>query len=133
MAAIALRNIAACQVNLNRFEEALCTYQDSRDYCEAHGLTRLVGEVDYNIAYLHYLKGEYTQAIQLYQVTRQFCDQEGDEYHRALCDLDQAELCIELNLVEEGTITFTDGTRRVRKVRDAIRNRQVTYHPVDSI
>ncbi|MEE8368305.1 MAG: tetratricopeptide repeat protein, partial [Thermoanaerobaculia bacterium] len=104
MAAIALRNIAACQINLHRFDRALTTYKKSREYCVEHGLTRLIGEVDYNIAYLHYLKGEYTQAIQLYQVTRQHCDEEGDDYHRALCDLDQSEVCVELNLVEEARL-----------------------------
>jgi CHAT domain-containing protein/Tfp pilus assembly protein PilF len=104
VATITLRNIAACQIALHRFTEAQVTYKQSRDYCVSHGLTRLLHEVDYNIAYLHYLKGEYTKAIQLYQATRRVCDEAGDTYHRALCDLDHAELCVELNLVEEARL-----------------------------
>src|SRR5437899_11768046 len=62
----------------------------------------LAAQADYNIAYLYYLRGEYTRAIELYRASRDFCDRVGDTHHRALCDLDQAEMYLELNLVEEG-------------------------------
>jgi len=62
-----------------------------------------VAEADYNIAYLHYLKGEYLKAIEMYDQTRAFCLTLGDKYHQALCDLDQSEIYLELNLTEGGT------------------------------
>lgn len=101
--AVALRNLAVCYISLNRFDEALATHEEARRYCEAHGLARLVVEVDYNVAYLHYLRGEYTTALELYQAARARAERLDDPYHRALCDLDQSELYLELNLVEEGT------------------------------
>src|SRR5205085_403545 len=61
-----------------------------------------VVESDYNIAYLHYLRGEYTRALELYQAARERARVLGDAYHSALCDLDQSELYLELNLLEEG-------------------------------
>jgi len=47
------------------------------------------------------LRGEYTKALELYQATRQQSEELGDRYHKALCDLDQSEIYLELNLVEE--------------------------------
>ena len=100
--AVALRNMAVCHISLNDFAQALAVHREARAFCEAHGLARLVVEADYNIAYLHYLRGEYTLALELYQAARGRAEALGDGYHRALCDLDQSELYLELNLLEEG-------------------------------
>jgi hypothetical protein len=100
--AITLRNLAVCHISLHDFERAASTYRDARDWCEEHGLAGLVAEVDYNVAYLFYLRGEYGRAIDLYRVARDRCVTSGDRYHAALCDLDQSELYLEINLVAEG-------------------------------
>lgn len=99
--AICLRNIAVCHIHLHRFTEALGAYEQNRAYCRRHGLTRVLLQVDYNIAYLYYLRGEYTRAIRLYRQVRRDCEAAGDDYHQALCDLDQAEMFLDLNLVAE--------------------------------
>ena len=62
----------------------------------------LVAVADYNIAYLYYLRGEYTRSIELYRAAREDCRTLGDAYREALCDLDQSEMYLELNLIEEG-------------------------------
>jgi CHAT domain-containing protein len=100
--AVALRNLAVCHISLNHFAEALAIHQEARGFCESHDLPRLVVEADYNIAYLHYLRGEYTVALELYQRARTRAEATGDTYHGALCDLDQSELYLELNLLDEG-------------------------------
>lgn len=100
--AVTLRNMAVCHISLNGFTQALAVHREARTFCESHGLARLVVEADYNIAYLHYLRGEYTLALELYQAARARAEALGDAYHRALCDLDQSELYLELNLLEEG-------------------------------
>jgi CHAT domain-containing protein len=100
--AIALRNLAVCLISLNHFDQALATYQQARRYSERHTLPLLVAEADYNIAYLYYLRGEYSRAIELYEATRRRCARLGDRYHQALCDLDQSELSLELNLTDDG-------------------------------
>ncbi len=98
--ATSLRNMAVCHSSLNNFMQALDLYDRARNYSEQHNLPVLVAEIDYNIAYLHYLRGGYTKAIELYQQTRETCQQIGERYHMALCDLDQSELFLELNLIE---------------------------------
>jgi tetratricopeptide (TPR) repeat protein len=94
--------MATCQISLNEFREALETYHKVRAYSESHHMPLLVAHADYNIAYLYYLRGEYTRAIELYSATREHCHTLGDAYHQGLCDLDQSEMYLELNLSEEG-------------------------------
>jgi len=99
--AAVLSNIAVCNISLSRFAQALESYQTARDYCERHELPLLVAGADYNIAYLHYLQGDFLRAIELYQRSREHCRSAGDAYHAALCDLDEAEIYLELNLNTE--------------------------------
>ena len=61
----------------------------------------LVVQADYNIAYLYYLRGEYTRALELYRTAQEHSDRVGDAYHSALCDLDRSEIYLELNLSDE--------------------------------
>lgn len=100
--AAVLRNLGTCYISLNEFAKAEEAYRTGRQYCEEHGFSLLVAEADYNVAYLHYLRGEYLHAIELYDQTRVLCERLGDRYHRALCDLDQSEIYLELNLTESG-------------------------------
>ncbi len=99
--AAVLSNMAVCCTSLRRFPEALAHYQAARDHCVQHHLPLLVAAADYNIAYLHYLRGDYVQATRLYRVSRADAEQAGDFYHVALCDLDESEMCLELNLSSE--------------------------------
>jgi len=101
--AAVLRNLAVCYYSLNDFDRAEETYRLARQHCLEHGFSLLVAEADYNVAYLHYLRGEYLRAIQLYDHTRALCAELGDGYHQALCDLDESEIYLELNLTEGGT------------------------------
>ena len=101
--AAVLSNIAVCNISLSRFTQALECYHTAREYCERHGLPLLVAGADYNIAYLHYLQGDFLRAIELYQRSREHCRSAGDAYHAALCDLDEAEIYLELNLNSEAS------------------------------
>ncbi|HEY1939387.1 MAG TPA: CHAT domain-containing tetratricopeptide repeat protein [Candidatus Angelobacter sp.] len=101
--AAVLRNLAVCYYSLNDFDRAEETYLLARQHCLEHGFSLLVAEADYNVAYLHYLRGEYLRAIELYDQTRTLCTELGDRYHQALCDLDESEIYLELNLTEGGT------------------------------
>jgi CHAT domain-containing protein len=100
--AAALSNLAVAYTNLGDFRRALEAYREARDHCHAHGLAPLAAQADYNIAYLYFLRGDYSEARRLYQITRQHCEEHKDVYHLALCDLDEAEMCLELNLTHEG-------------------------------
>jgi CHAT domain-containing protein/tetratricopeptide (TPR) repeat protein len=98
---VALQNMAVCLISLNDFDRALETYERARTFCDRHGMPLLVSQADYNIAYLYYLRGDYTSALGMLRSTREACRKNGDAYHAALCNLDQSEIYLELNLTDE--------------------------------
>ncbi len=99
--AAVLSNIAVCTMYMSKFAPAIEVFTQARAVCKEHGLSKLMAEIDYNIAWLHYLRGEYRTANELYQSTRQYCNETGDVYHASLCDLDESELFLDLNLSQE--------------------------------
>lgn len=108
--AVLLHNIAVCQISLNDFRQALETYERARDYAQQHNMPRLVAQADYNIAWLYYQRGEYSQSIDLLRVCREACRDNGDRYHFALCHMDLSEIYLELNLSEEAAQMAQEGS-----------------------
>ena len=96
--AICLGNMAVCHQNQQDFVQALAFYERTREFCEENGLRVLVADIDYNIAYLYYLRGEYTKALELYREARVKHRELGDRHHEDLCALDESEIYLELNL-----------------------------------
>lgn len=96
--AAALFNIAVCEIGLGAFDQAEATYGQLIEHCRSNTMPLVEVKADYNIAYLHFLRGDYARAIRLYQLTRTRCIAIGETYHRALCDLDQAEIFLELSM-----------------------------------
>ncbi|MCU1309102.1 MAG: repeat-containing protein [Candidatus Angelobacter sp.] len=99
--AVALHNMAMCLISLNDFRRAMDVYQEARQFSEQHNMPLLVSQADYNIAWLYYLRGDYSIAIDRLRSTRETCRKSGDNYHFALCHLDLSEIYLELNLAEE--------------------------------
>lgn len=99
--ALVLNNLAVCHIGLRDFDSALEAYSRLQAYSGRANLTNLTVQADYNIAYVHYLQGAYDRAIELYNKTRTIAGQTGDEYHAALCDLDQSEIYLHMNLPAE--------------------------------
>lgn len=110
--AAVLSNIAVCSVSLGEFESAERHYEQARDYSAEHNLPLLVAQADYNIAYLHFLRGDYLRAIEMYRESRERCRLAGDEYHLALCDLDESEMYLELNLTSDAVRLACDAAAR---------------------
>src|SRR6185437_1413710 len=98
---VALHNMAVCLIALDDFHGALAAYGRVREFCSQEKMPLLVAQADYNIAYLYYLRGDYTRALDLLRATRETCRKNEDAYHLALCDLDQSEIYLELSLIAE--------------------------------
>lgn len=110
--AVVLSNMAVCLISLNDFPRALSTYQRARAFCRQHNMPLLVAQADYNIAYLYYLRGEYSRAIEALYAARRACEATGDAYHFALCHLDLSDIYLELNLSEEARDMAHEGFLR---------------------
>jgi CHAT domain-containing protein/tetratricopeptide (TPR) repeat protein len=94
----ALHNMAVCFIGLDDFGRALAAYERLHSFCVVHKMPLLAVQADYNIAYLHYMRGDYQRALDGLLVVREACRKSGDRYHAALCDLDESEIYLELNL-----------------------------------
>ena len=114
--AVLLSNMAVCLISLNDFPRALATYQGARSFCEQNNMPLLVAQADYNIAYLYYLRGEYSRAIEALYAARRSCEDTGDAYHFALCHLDLSDIYLELNLSEEAREMAHEGFLRFQKL-----------------
>lgn len=114
--AAALHNMAVCLIMLNDFDRALETCERARGIADRSNMPRIATQADYNIAYLRFLRGDYHLAIDALQTTREKCRQNGDEYHLALCDLDESELYLELNLSEEAAAVADEARKRFEKL-----------------
>jgi CHAT domain-containing protein len=114
--AVVLSNMAVCLISLNDFPRALATYQRARAFCHEHNMPLLVAQADYNIAYLYYLRGEYSHAIEALYAARRACETTGDAYHFALCHLDLSDIYLELNLSEEAREMAHEGFLRFEKL-----------------
>src|SRR5215469_11596713 len=114
--AVVLSNMVVCLISLNDFARALVTYQRARAFCLQHNMPLLVAQADYNIAYLYYLRGEYSRAIEALYAARRACEATGDAYHLALCHLDLSDIYLELNLSEEAREMAHEGFLRFEKL-----------------
>jgi len=114
--AVVLSNMAVCLISLNDFPRALATYQRARSFCSQHNMPLLVAQADYNIAYLYYLRGEYSRAIEALYSARRSCEATGDAYHLALCHLDLSDIYLELNLSEEAREMAHEGFLRFERL-----------------
>ena len=94
-------NRAVFLTSLNEAPEALKNYQLARKLAIALDMPRYVAECDYNVCYLHFLQGRYTKALGLLQTVRPQIRESGDRFHLALCDRDEGEIYLALNLYED--------------------------------
>jgi CHAT domain-containing protein/predicted negative regulator of RcsB-dependent stress response len=115
--AIVLGNLAVCLVSLNDFGRALQTFERARSVCEQNGMPILVAQSDYNIAYLYYLRGDYSQAIDGLYASRRAFQTIGDPYHIALCQLDLSEIYLEINLNEDAEVMARESFFQFRKLK----------------
>ena len=97
--ALVYMNHAVALTSLNRSLEALHYYELSRQLSEETGQTWLAAITSYNLGYLHYAQGQYTQALDILKETRDALPTE--QWHVQLCDLTQSEIYLEMNMLRE--------------------------------
>ena len=91
-------NRATVLTNLERYDRADRLYRRVIREHEANGVHARALRAAYNHAYLEFVRGEYHQALRrLRSLRRQFVQIE-DRHHVALCDLDEAEISLQMNL-----------------------------------
>ncbi|MDF1701967.1 MAG: CHAT domain-containing protein, partial [Planctomycetota bacterium] len=91
-------NRATMLTNLTRFDQAERLYRRVVREYEEGGLHARALQAAYNHAYLQYLRGEFHHALRRVRALRTQFLEAGDRRHVALCDLDEAEISLQMNL-----------------------------------
>src|SRR5262249_8260466 len=84
--------------NIDRFEESDEMYARSIHLSQQLGMTDLWTQASYNRTYLQYSRGRYSAALEGFSRLRQEFEAAGSLRHFSLCDLDEAEIYLQLNL-----------------------------------
>lgn len=96
-------NLANSYCILDRFEESEAMYLRAEQLATEQGLTPLSEQARYNYAYLHFLRGRYSDAITAFNESRRRFESTSSVRHAALCDLDQSEVYLQLNLSRDAS------------------------------
>jgi CHAT domain-containing protein/tetratricopeptide (TPR) repeat protein len=91
-------NLGNALADIDQFEKSDEMYERSINMSQELGMTDLWTQANYNRAYLHYLRGRYSDALEGFARLRQQFEDAGSVKHYALCDLDQSEIYLQLNL-----------------------------------
>jgi tetratricopeptide (TPR) repeat protein len=100
--------IAQCYITLGnslstlgRFADSERMYTSSEEIAKRLGVDDLALHARYNRAYAYLLRGQYSQAFASYEELRKIFTRHQSLRHSALCDLDEAEMYLQLNLPQE--------------------------------
>ncbi len=94
-------NRAVQLTGLNQADQAFRYYGSARQLAAGNNMPLLVSQCDYNICYLYFLQGQYTKALEMLNSVRKQMNECGDRWHSALCNLDQSEIYLELNMHQD--------------------------------
>jgi CHAT domain-containing protein/tetratricopeptide (TPR) repeat protein len=94
-------NLGNSLAAMDRFEEADEMYASCEALSLQLGMGELCAQASYNRAHLYFMRGRYGNAFESFRRIRQHFEQSGSLRHYALCDRDEAEIYIQLNLSKD--------------------------------
>jgi len=94
-------NRAYVLTEMNRFDEAVQSFELTKQHCERHGMALWAAMADRGISQMHFRRGNYSTALRILEHVRRKHEELGDARRVGLCDMDRAEIYLELNLFED--------------------------------
>jgi len=94
-------NRAYVLTEMNRFDEAMRSFELTKKHCERHGMTLWAALADRGISQMHFRRGNYSTALRILENVRRKHEELGDARRVGLCDMDRAEIYLELNLFDD--------------------------------
>jgi len=89
--------------DMNRFDEAIEAFKGTKEHCDQHGLALWADIADRGISRMHFLRGNYSTALRMIEEVRRRHVSARDTRRVAYCDLDRAEIYLQLNLFEDAS------------------------------
>src|SRR5437867_507114 len=116
---------------MNRFDEAVQSFQITKNHCERHGLSLWAAIADRGVSQMHFRRGNYSTALRILEQVRRRHEQLDDARRVGLCDMDRAEIYLELNLFDDAA----DIAARAYDIFQRLGNRYetakcLTYHGI---
>ena len=99
---------------LDQFEQSETMYERAEQTSRQMQLDVLEEQSKYNRAYLHYLRGLYHQALQGFSRIRE--NLTTSSRHIGLCDLDEAEIYLQLNLSRDAATLASRSIERFNQI-----------------
>jgi len=94
-------NRAYVLTEMNRFDEAVQSFELTKEHCEKHGMTLWAAIADRGISQMHFRRGNYSTALRILEQVRRKHEELNDARRVGLCDMDRAEIYLELNLFDD--------------------------------
>jgi tetratricopeptide (TPR) repeat protein len=94
-------NRAYVLTEMNRFDEAVQSFEVTKEYCERNGMTLWAAMADRGISQMHFRRGNYSTALRILEQVRRRHEELADSRRIGLCDMDRAEIYLELNLFDD--------------------------------
>ena len=94
-------NRAYVLTEMNRFDEAVQSFETTKKYCELHGMALWALFADRGISQMHFRRGNYSTALRILEQVRRKHEELSDARRVGLCDMDRAEIYLELNLFDD--------------------------------
>jgi CHAT domain-containing protein/tetratricopeptide (TPR) repeat protein len=114
--AIVVPNIANIYTRLDDFRRSQELYQWAFELACEQQMELAAAQIKYNLGYLHFLKGEYHQALRQWHDGLGRFVRLGDERLVALCHLDLAEAYLQLNVPDEAAQMAIEARERFQKL-----------------
>jgi tetratricopeptide (TPR) repeat protein len=105
-------NLANALAEIDQFDQSEEMYDRSIRSSHELGMMDLWTQANYNRAYLYYPRGRYSRALESFAQLREKFEQAGSLRHRALCDLDEAEIYVQLNLSNDASLLAAGAARQ---------------------
>ena len=101
---------------LDQFDMSDNMYERAEKLSQELKLADLSAQASYNRAYLQYLRGRYSDALHSFSRLRPRFQRAGSQRHCALCDLDEAEIYLEINLSQDASILAQRAVEEFKKI-----------------
>lgn len=107
-------NAANIHSNLHNFESARNGYQLAEDLYREKDMGLAAARARYSLGYLDFLTGNYHRAMRTLYEVKPETERLGDLRTSALCLLDLAEICVQMNVLEEAASLAQQARERFR-------------------
>jgi CHAT domain-containing protein len=97
---------------IDKFEESEEMFNRTCSIARELGMNELWAQASYNQAYFQFLRGRYSEALKSFAQLRTHFKKSDSLRHYALCDLDEAEIYLQLNISQDAATLAQSANRQ---------------------